>query len=76
MVKCRIVMPKHLKEEDKKMIAIMASRHNPDDQITPKDFIAELDAIRKKYGSPELVAWCARQREIYEENRREGRELS
>ncbi len=76
MVKYRIVMPKHLKEEDNKIWAIMASRHDPDEEISNEAFRAELDALRKAYGSPELNAWCARQREIYEENRREGRELS
>ncbi len=76
MVKYRIVMPKHLKEEDNKIWAIMASRHDPDEEISNEAFRAELDALRKAYGSPELNAWCARQREIYEENLREGRELS
>ena len=76
MVKCRIVMPKHLKEEDNKIWAIMASRHDPDEEISNEAFRAELDALREKYGSPELRAWCKRQDEIYKENCRRGVERS
>ncbi len=76
MVKCRIVMPKHLKEEDNKIWAIMGSRHDPDEEIEPEDLRAELDALRQEYGSPELNAWCKKQREIYEDNCRRGVERS
>ncbi|MDO4838804.1 MAG: hypothetical protein Q4B32_10520 [Clostridia bacterium] len=76
MVKCRIVMPKHLKEEENKIWAIMGSRHDPDEEIPSKAFFAELDAIREKYGSPELRAWYKEQDELYEDKRRRGVELS
>ncbi len=76
MVKCRIVMPKHLKEEEDKLVDIMASRHDPDDQIEPKDFIAELRALCEEHGSPELRAWYEEQDEIYEDKCRRGVERS
>ncbi len=76
MVKYRMaMMPKHLKEEDDKLLDIMAARH-PDGKISPKAFVAELRALRNAYGSPELRAWCKKQREIYEDKCRRGVERS
>ncbi len=76
MVKYRIVMPKHLREEQDKLVDIMASRHDPDEEIEPKDFIAELRALCEKYGSPELRAWHKEVEETVADNRRRGVELS
>ncbi len=70
------MMPKHLKEEDDKIWAIMSSRHDPDEEIEPEDLLAELKALHEEYGSPELNAWCKRQEEIYEDRCRRGVERS
>ncbi len=76
MKKCRMaMMPKHLMEEDDKLVDIMAARH-PDGKISTKAFIAELEALRQEYGSPELNAWCKEQDEIYEDRCRRGVERS
>ncbi len=77
MVKYRMaMMPKHLKEENDRIWAIMASRHDPDEEIPSKAFFSELNALREKYGSPELNAWFKRQDEIYEDRCRRGVERS
>ena len=76
MVKYRIVMPKHLREEQDKLVDIMASRHDPDEEIEPKDFIAELRALCEEHGSPELRAWHKEVEETVADNRRRGVELS